>query len=205
MNETLSLIATIILTGGITTSLILIIFKKLGNTFIQSVLKKYENYLDKQKLAFEIQYNKKTTKETEAIQQIYESFSFFIIFIFREILDDGKTFKINDDEVWDTLKKLKMFRNNFIDSYEPNKIYLPRHLCVKIEESNIKIDKFIRLYDEGIPFKSRLDYIGATLKMEEGENTFIGMWESNELEISKQELEKIKEEIEIEFRKVHEK
>jgi hypothetical protein len=205
MNETFSFIVTIILTGGITTSVIWIVLKKLGDTFIQSGLKKYEYYLDKQKLAFEIQYNKKTTKETEAIQQIYESLSSFIIFIFREILVDEKIFKTNDDEVWDTLKKLKMLRNNFIDSYEPNKIYLPRQLCAKIEESNIKIDKFIRLYDDGIPFKSRLDYIGASLQMEEGENTFIGMWESTELEISKQELEKIKDELEIEFRKVYEK
>ena len=92
MNETFSFIVTIILTGGITTSVIWIVLKKLGDTFIQSGLKKYEYYLDKQKLAFEIQYNKKTTKETEAIQQIYESLSSFIIFIFREILVDEKIF-----------------------------------------------------------------------------------------------------------------
>jgi len=207
MNETLKLIITIFLTGGITTGLFWIIVKKLGDTFIQASiqasLKKYEQYLDKQKLAYEIQYTRKTTKETEAIQHIYENFSKLLIYIFREVFSEDKIFRTSDTKVWDTLSQVKKLRNSFIDSYEPNKIYLPKQLCEKIDTSCSTIDEFITLYDEGVPFKSRLEYTSATIMLEEETNIITGLWESAKLDISRQELEKIKNEIENEFRKVY--
>jgi len=132
MNETLKTLLTVIITVSATTVVIWLVAKKIGDTLFKTSLKKCEQYLDNLKLVYEVQYKKRNTKESEAIQLIYEHFTKLIGFILREILSGDETFKITYLKPWDILIMLKDRRNSFMDFYEPNRIYLPTLLSKKM-------------------------------------------------------------------------
>lgn len=200
MERIFELIGIIIVSGGAISGLFWVITKKMGNTIIESGLKKYQQHLDKQKYKFEQQFSLSLSKESEAIHEIYSEFSILCSFIFREISGEENLFEDKNLSVWDKFAELKKLRNNFLDSYEPNRIFLTKELCKRIDESVLSVDEFIDNYRAGISFDTEEEFNEATADSEPGTNFFIGLWPSEKMNELRQKIVTVKSEIENEFR-----
>lgn len=192
----ISIILSSILTGGAVTVIIWKVANKFGQVLIDLSLKKYQQVLDREKIL----YSKRNEKQLNAIHECYSHFVHLNSFLLKS--RHGDKYEIEHRMPKDNATMIIKLRNNFLEAYEPNRIVFTEQLCTKIDKLLPAVDKFIDTYRDGIlpvPSPDEIEEMG-----ENKSNVIItAMWAPNAFDDVMDELEKVKLDIEKEFRVIY--
>lgn len=199
MENIVSIVISSIFSAAVVGGIAWTVSKRLGQTFLEGALKKYQHLLDRQNIEHQVIFTTKYDKQVNAIHDCYSTY----IRLYRQIdkIHSGDKYALNKTDTFTELETLLKTRQKFLDSYEPNRIIFPIDLCAKIDSVIPKTNEFIDTYKIGLSANTREEFQEMIENMD-GPFFITGMWEAGSFDKVLEDLQIIKTDIEKEFRKL---